>query len=195
LVPARVDTPSQFPRAHAVRRAAPWPLPAGARGAAPLWLLLTARRHQAPATARAARAARRCDNDRHNEREIWERAPRPRLRRRRPFFRRARQIHSSDAACNNSAAKRSNGACARELRRIYRSLLRYSRTAPTSSLAVRGTLFGWLRSCTAHSSVRDTAEKMTWLQGNTREATFLARRKPHAQQQGEQVDEGEERDG
>ncbi len=36
---------------------------------------------------------------------------------------------------------------------------------------------------------------MTWLQGNTREATFLARRKPHAQQQGEQVDEGEERDG
>jgi hypothetical protein len=33
------------------------------------------------------------------------------------------------------------------------------------------------------------------LQGNTREATFLARRKPHAQQQGEQVDEGEERDG
>jgi hypothetical protein len=36
---------------------------------------------------------------------------------------------------------------------------------------------------------------MTWLQGNTREATFLARRKPHAQQQGEQVDEREERDG
>jgi hypothetical protein len=42
---------------------------------------------------------------------------------------------------------------------------------------------------------KGTNERMTWLHGNTRQATFLARRKPHAQQQGEQVVEGEERDG
>jgi hypothetical protein len=37
------------------------------------------------------------------------------------------------------------------------------------------------------------ATRMTW-QRHTREATFLARREPHAQQQSEQVNEGRERD-